>query len=179
MVGILSDILSLIQYQQLTKEGESAYRLEQCLCCGKANPHRHGSYPRKGDRSSGNDSSLNPIYIQRYYCPACQRTCSVLPECMPPHRWYVWEIQQRALLLFFVGMSLRAIAQQIAPSRHTITRWINRFKEQLHFHKDVLCNHLADLGRTIGFADFWQASFYHFSLAQAMRLCHVAGVPVP
>jgi transposase-like protein len=179
MVGILADILSLIQYQQLVKEDTNPYRLEQCLCCGRANPHRHGGYPRKADRSGSNDRSLNPVYIQRYYCPSCEKTCSVLPECLPPHRWYLWEIQHIALSLLLAGKSLQATAQQIMPSRRTVGRWVNHFKQQLRFHKDVLCNHLADLGRTISFADFWQVCLSHFSLAQAMRLCHVAGVTVP
>jgi transposase-like protein len=178
MVRILANILSLIQHQQLTKEDKSKYRLENCLCCGKAKPHLHGGYPRKADRSTNSSESLNPIIIQRYYCPDCRRTCSILPECIPPRRWYLWEIQQIALMLLISGKSLRAVANVVIPSRRTIGRWINCFKEQFHFHKDVLCNHITELGRTIGFADFWQACLGHFSLAQAMRLCYVAGVPV-
>ena len=178
MVHIVAGILSLMQHLSV-KEDQASYRLDHCLCCGKAKPHLHGCYPRKSDRSGNNNSSLNPVYIQRYYCPACQRTCSVLPECISPHRWYLWEIQQIALSLLLTGKSLRAVAQEIMPSRHTISRWLNRLKEQLHIHKDALCNLIIDLGRTTGLIDFWQACLSHLSLAQAMRLCHVAGVTVP
>lgn len=175
MVGILAGVLSLLQHQN----AQEGYRLERCLCCGRANPHLHGRYPRKADRSNKSKGSLNPIFVQRYYCPECQRTSSVLPECIPPRRWYLWEVQQIALALLLTGKSLRATAQEIMPSRHTIGRWLNRFKAQWRLHKDVLCNHFADLGRTIDFDDFWQACFGQITLAQAMRLCHVAGALVP
>jgi Homeodomain-like domain len=104
---------------------------------------------------------------------------SVLPECIPPCRWYLWEVQQMALSLFLLGKSLRAIAQEVGPSRHTISRWMNRFKEQFLLHKDVLCTNIADFGRIIDFTDFWQNCLCHFSLAQAMRLCHASGVTIP
>ena len=77
------------------------------------------------------------------------------------------------------GTSFKAAAKEIAPSRHTISRWTARLTKQFHLHKDVLCGHFIDLGRNIGVADFWQACLNKISLAQAMRLCHVAGVPVP
>lgn len=76
MAAILADILSLIQYQQLTKADTLTYRLEYCLYCGKGKPHRHGSYSRKADRTGNSHSSLNPVYIQRYFCPSCEKTCS-------------------------------------------------------------------------------------------------------
>lgn len=178
MVWILSDIVSLRQYIMIFEKKEFADN-ERCSHCGKSGLWRHGSYARKADRTSKPRESLNPILIQRYYCPSCRKTCSVMPECIPPHRWYLWSIQQAALTLLLAGKSLRAIAQEIAPSRRTVGRWINRFKEQFHFHKDVLCTHAVDLGRTTGFTDFWQACFGQMSLAQAMRLCHVAGVFIP
>lgn len=177
MVGILAGILSLLQYQN--DMNEEQHRLERCLCCGRADPHFHGRYPRKADRSNKSGDSLNPILIQRYYCPECQKTCSALPECVPPRRWYLWEVQQVTLVLLLAGQSLRAIAKAVAPSRRTIGRWINRFKEQWHLHKDVLCNHFADLGRTINFNDFWMTCLGQISLAHAMRLCYVARVFIP
>lgn len=175
---ILAGIMSLMQYMEQYHDDKTA-GLGCCPRCNRANPWRHGCYPRKSDRLNPPGESLNPVLIQRYYCPGCKKTCSVLPECIPPHRWYLWEIQQIALSLLLVGKSLRAIAQQIMPSRHTIARWMNRFKEQLVIHKDTLCNYIIDLGRTTDFTGFWQASLSHFSLAQAMRLCHVAGISIP
>lgn len=174
---ILAGIMSLLQYKQSQELNQN--RLERCLCCGLAYPWLHGCYPRKSDRSSNQDESLNPILIQRYYCPGCRQTCSVLPECLPPRRWYLWEIQQIAMMLTLNGTSFNTTAKQIAPSRHTISRWMARLREKFCFHKDVLCGHFINLGRNCGIDDFWKACLNKISLAQAMRLCHVAGVPVP
>lgn len=176
MTWILSDILSLTQYlvalqtHKLSGNG-------RCPHCGNTTLWRHGCYYRKADRST-DAQSLNPLPIQRYFCPDCKKTCSALPECLPPHRWYLWQIQQTVLALLLAGKSVRAIAQEITPSRRTIGRWATRLKEQFHLHKDVLCGHFIGLGRNIGFGDFWQACLNKIPLAQAMRLCHVAGVPV-
>lgn len=176
---IIADIISLIQYIEVLKNKTEHNRLEECLCCGKANPRRHGSYPRKADHSNPGDASLNPIVVQRFLCLDCGKTCSELPECIPPRRWYLWEIQQIALALQLAGKSVRTIAQKIIPSRRTVSRWINRFKEQWLLHKDIFCNYFIDLGRTSSFADFWEVYFSQFSLAQAMRFCHTSGVPIP
>jgi DNA-directed RNA polymerase subunit N (RpoN/RPB10) len=179
MVHIVAGILSLVQYLQSFGEVPSQLRLERCLCCGRANPRLHGHYPRKTDRSWKPGESLNPILIQRYFCPGCLRTCSVLPECIPPRRWYLWEVQQIALLLLLAGKSAYAAAKEIVPSRYTISRWTTELTEQFHLHKDVLCGHFIDLGRNISLSGFWQACLNKMPLSQAMRLCHVAGVPVP
>jgi hypothetical protein len=82
-------------------------------------------------------------------------------------------------MLILAKTTFKAAAIAVAPSRRTISRWTARFTERFHLHKDVLCGHFIDLGRNIGLADFWQACLNKISLAQAMRLCHVAGVPVP
>ncbi len=171
---IIAGIPSLIQYIETLKT--KPYRLEKCLCCGKANPQLHGCYPRKADRSSKPGESLNPILIQRYFCSDCRRTCSALPECIPPKRWYLWDVQQKALLLLLAGKSLSAAAKELIPSRHTIKRWLKSFKEKFHLHKDVLCSQFIELGRAINFIDFWQTFFKNNLLSTAMRLCHVAGV---
>jgi transposase-like protein len=176
---IIAGILSLAQHIRTINDKLLQPRLKYCLCCGKANPRLHGSYHRKADRSGNQDESLNPVYIQRYYCTDCRRTCSVLPECMPPRRWYLWETQQATLVLVLSGKSLRAIARESLPSRHTIGRWVSRLKVQFHLHKDALCQHIADLGRTTGLADFWQACFSEITLSKAMCLCYAAGVPIP
>jgi len=178
-VHIIANILSLIQYLKTLKDEPGLLRLEKCPCCGKANPWFHGFYPRKADRGSRPGESLNPILIQRFFCPDCGRTSSVLPECIPPKRWYLWGIQHAALLLLLAGNSLNAAAKEMIPSRHTIKRWLIRLKEQLPLHKDVLCNHFIDLGRTVNYIDFWQTFFKTNLLSAAMRLCHVAGVLIP
>lgn len=179
MPYIVSGILSLIQYIDFIKSKSEKLRLKQCPCCGKANPWRHGSYPRESDRINLSSESLNPIFIQRYYCPDCGKTCSVLPECIPPRRWYLWETQQTAMLLLLLGGSGNAAEQQVKPSRHTIKRWVAWLIVQFQLHKDVLCTHFPSFGLFTEAADFWIHVFNRLSLSTAMRLCHVSGVSIP
>lgn len=178
MPHIVSGILSLEQYLLQAKRF-LFYRQLACPYCGKLRLWLHGCYPRKADRVSPSGESLNPVPIQRLLCSTCGRTCSVLPECIPPHRWYLWAVQQVALEKLLSGQSLRAIARAMAPSRHTLSRWWQRFKEQFHLHKDALCHHFTELGRTKDFVEFWQACLKAIRLSSAMRLCHVSGVAIP
>jgi hypothetical protein len=70
MFSILAGIFSLIQYKnEVECSLEKTLQLERCVCCGRSNPWRHGSYPRDSDRLNRSCNSLNPIFIQRYYCP--------------------------------------------------------------------------------------------------------------
>jgi len=179
MFHIVAGITSLIQHINVSKEDSKRYRPACCSSCGNLGLWRHGSYPRNPHRPHAPGQSLNPISIQRFYCPVCHKTCSVLPECIPPRRWYMWDIQQAVLLLCLSGKSLYAVAKEVAPSRPTIARWLARFKEQFRLHKDTLCNHVVELGRTIDFSDFWSTCFKQLSLGAAMRLCHVSGVHIP
>ena len=179
MVHIFADIMSLVQYIDLLKHEPEKLRLEHCLCCGKSNPWRHGGYFREADRINPSSTSLNSVFIQRYYCPSCQKTCSVLPECIPPRRWYLWDMQQVIFLLYLSGLSAYAVARATQLSRQTIKRWITRFIERFRFHKDALCTHFAAFGRCVTMPSFWQTVFKTMSLGAAMRLCHVTGVIIP
>lgn len=178
MYHIIADILHLFQHKTAFNEGLKLSH-SACCPCGSVGLWLHGTYPRKADRSNVGEKSLNPIPIQRYYCPNCGKTCSALPECIPRHRWYLWEIQEAVFLLMLSGLSIRSIAKVVAPSRHTISRWFTRFKEQFLEHKNVLCSYMADLGRTDGFIDFWKMCSEKISLSKAMLLCHVSQVVVP
>jgi len=177
-VYILAGIMSLMQYMTQCHDGKIAGPA-CCPQCNRANPWGHGGYPRKPDRLNSPSESLNPIWIQRYYCPGCHKTCSALPECIPPRRWYLWETQQTAMLLFLLGHSARAIEKQVKPSRHTIKRWVTRLMAQFKVHKDALCVHLPSLGLFIEPISFWPHVFNKLPLSTAMHLCHVSGVPIP
>jgi transposase-like protein len=178
MLHILAEILSLLQYVE-QYHNDKLPRLMHCLVCGKLKPWFHGRYPRQSDRINPSNTSMNPIWIQRYYCPGCGKTCSVLPECIPPRRWYLWETQQTAILLFLLGNSARAVEQQVKPSRHTIKRWVSWILVQFKLYKDVLCTHFSAFGLFTEPVSFWKHVFKKLSLSTAMRICHVAGVPIP
>ena len=104
MVHIFADILSLVQYIDTLKREPEKLRLDHCLCCGKSNPWLHGGYFRESDRINPSSTSLNSVFIQRYYCPSCQKTCSVLPEFIQPRRWYLWDMQQVIMDLGFKSL---------------------------------------------------------------------------
>jgi len=178
MMYILAGIMSLLQYV-IEYNTDKLERLARCPGCGRAKPWYHGYYPRDSDRINPSSTSLNPIFIQRYYCPGCNKTCSVLPECIPPRRWYLWQAQQEAILLFLLGNSARAVEKKVKPSRHTIKRWVNRLSTQFKLHKDTLCNHFPSFGLFTQPDRFWIHVFNKLSLSTAMRLCHAAGVCIP
>lgn len=179
MQHILPIFSSLIQYKNAMEYAPEQIRPDRCFCCGRASPWRHASYSRKPDRSSPPGESLNPILIQRYYCTGCKKTFSVLPECIPPRRWYLWEVQEIVLLLFALGQSAYAIAKDSLPSYKTIRRWLTRFQERFLLHKDTLCSCCDGLDRTRGMGDFWKTCFKKMTLGAAMRLCHISEVVIP
>jgi transposase-like protein len=176
MQHIVANLNTLKQYLKAQKETPEIFRPERCPNCGKTGLWGHGSYDRKADRSSG---VHDPVHISRFFCSHCHHTCSTLPEFMSPHRWYLWRIQQAAIVLVLAGKSIASVAKEIVLSRHTVNRWMGRLKERFRFHKDVLCQNLIDLGRTDDFAGFWSACFSKIPLSQAMLFCHIAGVNIP
>jgi transposase-like protein len=180
MVCILASILSLTQHLSTLKNNPENYYLECCpqLDCGKSGLWRHGYRYRKADREE-EQTTLNPIPIQRLYCPTCKRTCSILPECIPPKGWYLWVIQQAAMQLFLSGMSLNKISQQIKPSRWIISRWIKRFQEKFHEHALHLKTKWSWLGYCISFQDFWSALLNKISLSHVMLFLNNQGIFVP
>ncbi len=176
---IVAEILSLMQYQDSLINEPERYYPEICIHCGMAGVWCHGHYDRKADREGIKEESLNPVSILRFFCHHCGKTQSVLPECIPPRRWYLWEMQQVVFLMLLAGKSVYAVAKEMLPSRQTIKRWLTRFSECFHLHKDALCHHYNTLGYNTTLEDFWRACFKILSLAGAMRMCHVSGVAIP
>lgn len=177
MVYIVPGILSLNQY--IYEQCPLRKQAMSCTGCGRLKPWCHGCYRRQSDRYNPSNTSLNPILIQRYYCPGCGITFSVLPECIPPRRWYLWETQQAAIVLILLGQSARAAEQQVKPSRHTIKRWVAWIMTQFALHKDILCSHFSSFGLFTEPVGFWKHVFDTLLLSTAMRLCHVSGVSIP
>lgn len=179
MVCIVAGILSLVQHKNFIKENPEIFNIENCPHCGKATLWRHGYRFRKSDRENDEKFTLNLIQILRMYCPSCHRTCSVLPECISPKRWYIWLIQQTALLLQLSGMSFNKISQMIKPSRWTISRWAKRLKEQFQNHAMTLRSKWSWLGYRASFNDFWTAALNKIDLSRLMLFLNYQGVFVP
>ena len=106
MNRILGTITTLDQHIVELANGGDAYRPANCPYCQVGGLWHHGCYHRKADRSvAGSEPRANAVAILRFLCNACLRTCSRLPACIAPRRWYDWAMQQIVLLLLLTGGS--------------------------------------------------------------------------
>jgi hypothetical protein len=187
MQVILSGFTTIMDY--LAYMNDPIHKCQACLrrcnICGLADAlHRHGSYPRKPDRSIlPGTETLNPVPIQRYICKNCGVTCSELPECIPPRRWYPWEVQQFVIEERLLGKTWDLISEVCGASVKTCRRWFNQLRTQCASHADVLRNVAGSLcevlASSVDFKSFWQKCFSEISLARSMLLCHQAKITVP
>jgi transposase-like protein len=178
-VLILAGIESLMQHLVLLQIQPDSYRPDVCPHCGKQGLWHHGFYARQSGRRGLLHATDDPIPIPRFLCPECRRTCSCLPEPIPPRRWYLWDVQQRALELLLHGISLNQVARQLWPARATIKRWWQRFKDQFDVHASTLRSRFADLGRQVELAMFWSTCLADMPLSRAMHYLHQDGVVIP
>jgi transposase-like protein len=176
---IVPDILSLPQPLETLEQQPVRYRPVACPHCGLAKPWGHGCYQRKADRRPGPDGSLNLIPIPRYRCSGCRQTCSRLPECVAPRRWYAWAIQQRVLLWLLAGGSLHQAAAHAGVERRTARRWWVWLQTQTTAFGVWLRARIPDWGRAAPLADFWLAVLAAIPLSRAMAWLDQAGVAVP
>jgi len=179
MACIVAGILSVVQHLKTVKENPNYYRVSHCPCCGKSGLWHHGKRYRKADRENPTESTLNPVPILRFYCPACGRTCSALPECIPPRRWYLWAIQWLAMLFIFIGESIHKINQKVIPSRWTISRWYTRLKNQFERHALHLRSAWSWLGYKTSLSGFWCSLMEKINFSYAMLFLNQHGVVVP
>lgn len=177
MAIILSGIATLDQHLSTLLHDPSSYRPKYCKNCGKQGLWAHGFYRRKAACEQG---SGNPAMIPRFLCPTCNQTCSVLPEYIPPKRWYHWAIQQLVLWLLLYGNSYNGVLEVLSacnsdsedcePSISTIHRWWSRFKSDYLKSRFTLCNHFPSLGVTNTLSPFWLNCFGKMHLSSAMVL---------
>ena len=178
---ILAGISSLAEYKTKLPELDIC---RTCMNCGRAAAlHRHGRYDRKSDRQSEPDISLNQVEILRFICKFCRKTCSPLPECIPPRRWHLWEVQQAVIQGHLAGKSRHAISCKFKVARSTCRRWIEWLQDKFLMHADVLRNVPGKLSEHLVHCfevkSFWQRCFTQVDLSRAMLLCHNAGIDVP
>tara|TARA_B110000908_G_C10145255_1_gene398727 strand:- start:326 stop:907 length:582 start_codon:yes stop_codon:yes gene_type:complete len=179
LAAILAGIHTLEQHLSHLNLNPEAYRPERCPSCGRAGLWIHGYYPRMSDRVNPSSLSLNHVPIPRFMCPHCDKTCSVLPECIAPRRWFPWPLQQIALALMISGCSLRQACAQMLPSRKTLWRWRKHLQDRFLAHADGLRSRFSALGRHAGLLEFWQACLAQMSLGEAMRWLHQEGLSMP
>lgn len=179
MQRIVPAILSLHHHRDLLEQEPVIYRPAACPHCGLAKPWGHGCYARKADRQPMSSDSMNPVFIPRFFCQGCRQTCSRLPECIAPRRWYDWAVQQVVLLWLLGGGSLHQAAVRGGVDRHTARRWWGWLKERGETFGFWLRSRFPDLGRSADFAGFWQGCLASMPLSRAMAWLDLAGVTVP
>ncbi len=179
MARMLPGIETLEQHQKQFRNDPDAYRPECCPHCGKGGLHRHGHYERNTPRGEGLAFSLRSLLIPRFYCPQCRATCSRLPACLSPRRQYWWATQQAVFIRLMMGMSLRAVARLLWPSRRTLGRWGQWLIAGFDTHSLHLRGRFAELGRAVDWKAFWSLCFKRMSLGEAMGWLDRLAVRVP
>lgn len=164
MNRILGTITTLDQHFVELAHGGGAYRPANCPHCQAAGLWHHGRYHRKADRS---EARRNPVAILRFLCNACLRTCSRLPACIAPRRWYDWAMQQVVLLLLLAGASLRQCCCHSGCARSTLRRWRHWLQVRSAQFVFTLRSRVPDLGR-VPDSPFWPRVMISMSLAHVM-----------
>jgi len=164
MNRILGTITTLDQHFIELGNGGDAYRPASCPHCQAAGLWHHGRYLRKADRS---EARRNPVAILRFLCNACLRTCSRLPACIAPRRWYDWAMQQVVLLLLLAGVSLRQGCRHSGCARSTLRRWRHWLHTRSAQFGFFLRSRLPVLGR-LPEPNFWPEVIASMSLCAVM-----------
>ena len=168
MHRIVASITTLDQHLDAVATDSDVYRPRVCPHCNLGGVWRHGCYHRKADRSRGSGESRNPVAVLRFLCRGCLRTCSRLPACIAPRRWYDWAVQQVVLLVLLSGSSLHGCCRCTGFDRRTARRWGDWLKERSETFAFFLRSRFAQLGRSADHDSFWSNVINTMSLAQAM-----------
>jgi len=184
MPRIVAAIATIAQHVQTMLDTPERYRPACCPKCGLAGLWVHGTYEREAGR--GLDGPPGSIEVPRFICGkkgGCRSTCSRLPSCLPPRRWYLWGIQQAVLALQLGGTSLRKCAHIAGtiwgPARSTMRRWFSWLRDrhdQFAFH--LLTDH-PDWGRIETWQAFWPQAFSCERLSELMAALDRRGLTVP
>jgi hypothetical protein len=121
MQRIVASVTTLGQHLEALDTNPEVYRPQACPHCQLSGLWRHGCYHRKADRSAGGQTR-NPIAVLRFLCRECLRTCSRLPLCIAPRRWYGWAVQQMVLALLLIGLLRVNQDEKRVVSRRNVTR---------------------------------------------------------
>ena len=179
MTFILSELNDL-QHIEMPHNNSKEYQKSQCPSCGRTGLWKHGTYYRKGREITNRE-----IPIQRFLCPHCNKTCSMLPEFISPRRQFQWFTQQLVMQLILTTKNIseawKAISSQpgSTPSMSTIRRWWRHTCQQYLQHRFYLCNTLPELGYSSDQVSFWKMCLDRLSLSNAMVILTRSGHPIP
>ncbi len=168
MHRIVASITCLEAHAAALTAGCEAYRPLNCPHCNGCKLWGHGYYERKADREPGGRGSLNPVAIARFLCAACLHTCSRLPLCIVPRRWYNWAAQQLVLMLTLLGFSVRRCSACTGLGRHTVRRWRDWLCQRSEVFVFHLRSRFAELGRHSDPPVLWYRVMHDMTLGVAM-----------
>ena len=169
MHRIVASITTLEQHLDAVLARPEAYRPQACPHCRSGGLWRHGCYHRKADRrAAAGAGSRNPVAVLRFLCRQCRGTCSRLPLCIAPRRWYDWALQQVVLALLLAGCSVHSCSACSGRSRRTVRRWRDWLQARGEQFAFCLRSRLPELGRWPDEAAMWRHVIDAMPLAQAM-----------
>lgn len=102
----------------------------------------------------------------------------MLPECIAPRRWYLWQEQEECLKAFFNGLSARSIAKRFLPSRQTVKRWVEWAFESFKEFRPDLQSRFPFLGYESGPVGWWKKLLGKIRLSEAMVILNRLGINV-
>ena len=167
MRRIVAGITTLEEHLETIRQKPEVYRPLSCPHCGIKHLRQHGYYYRKADRRVTRPL-LNPVPICRYRCAGCRRTCSRLPECIAPRRWYHWLVQQHSLSDRLNGTPAECGADDGAPAARSVSRWWWWLQDRGQVFAFHLRARFPELGRASEFGAFWRLVFATLGLPRAM-----------
>lgn len=179
MCRMIGSIRTLAQHFLTLNIAPSVYKPKRCPQCKHGVLWAHGVYYRQGDRSLISEKRSVSTPVPRFRCPHCNTTCSRLPGCLSPRRWYPWDAQAMALFLVFRGNSLALIRKLVVASEDTIRRWrawLAEHAETFEFHLRSVFSHLGRNGQG---EDFWYAALREKELSRMMATVCRLGEAVP
>lgn len=180
MYRIVSGIITLQQHIETLHSTPEVYRPAQCPHCGLAGLWRHGCYCRKSNRRPlPGEESLYLIEIPRFLCPGCCCTCSRLPSCMPPRRWYSWLFQQQVLQCLLIVNSLHGCSAKFFICRSTVRRWWNWLQLRTVEFEFFLRSRFPEWGRATDWNSFWRGCPDDMPLSEVMASLDNDGVEIP
>ena len=124
---------------------------------------------------------MNDLAVLRFKCidESCGRTCSSLPECFAPRRWYPWINQQWCLWFLLVGYSINQVDYLFPMARSTIVRWKNWLDDNFKLFHRYLKNKFPEFGYDENKVRFWLNWLEKYSLSHAMVFLNNQQVIVP
>ena len=180
MYRIVPGITTLAQHIKMLFSRPEVYHPPQCPTCGLAGLWKHGFYTRNADRNVIlKEECLPPILIPRYLCSGCGHTCSRLPSCIAPRRWYSWLFQQQVLLFLLASYSLHGCKVEYGVCRSTVRRWWNWLESRTSTFEFFLRSRFPEWGRFSDFKSFWVGALGNMPLSEVMACLDNDGVTVP